>query len=460
MAFSSLSFLCFFLPAALALYYLTPGVRGKNAVLLLMGLLFYALGQLRGLPWLLAAALVNYLAGLVLRGGRFRRLTLAAAVACNLALLGCCKYLGLFLPQVSLLAPLGVSFFTFKGISYLVDAYRKPENATGNFARLLLYLSFFPELVSGPISRFSDFRPQLDERAPDWEQVALGLRRFIVGLGKKLFLSVPLTAISSAAFEAASPDIRLAWLGAVAYTLELYLDFSGYTDMAVGLAAMLGITSPENFNYPLTSLTVGEFWRRWHMTLSGWFRDYLYIPLGGNRRGRARAALNRCVVFILCGVWHGAGWTFLLWGCWHGLFISLESLGVLPVARLKGSRGGRVVSHLYLILVVVLGFVLFRSVDLVQAGEMFSALFTGFALNPASTLALERIPLTSWLALAFGVAASAGAVPFVKDKLTALPMAHRDRLTGLSCAGAVLMLALCLIAAAAGNFQPFIYAQF
>lgn len=292
-----------------------------------------------------------------------------AAVVCaavlNLALLGVCKYLGFLgegmaligvqLNLPAIVAPAGVSFFTFKGISYVVDACRRPENGSKNFFRVLFYISFLPEVMSGPLSRFESFEGQLSSRERSIERTAHGLRRFILGLAKKLLLSGGCAILVDAAFSAGEAlDARMAWLGAIAYSLQLYFDFSGYSDMAVGLGAMLGFACPENFNYPYAATSITNFWRRWHITLSSWFRDYLYIPLGGSRRGKWRAAFNKAVVFVLCGLWHGANMTFVLWGAWHALLSALESLKVLDVARWRKTAVGRVISRVYTLLAVCL----------------------------------------------------------------------------------------------------------
>ena len=293
MTFSSAAFLFFFLPAAVLLYRLVPGVRGKNLFLALAGLVFYAFGQLRGLPLLLLSALVTYLAGLLAARPRWARTALAGAVACHLAVLGTFKYLDFFslslggllgqeLPLLGRTLPLGISFFTFKGISYVVDVGRGTCRASRSFLDVLLYMSFFPEVTAGPISRFGRFSPQLAARQAGARELALGLRRFIIGLAKKVLLSAPAAAVAGEVFALGSGgDVRTGWLGALACLMEIYFDFSGYSDMAVGLAAMFGFTSPENFRYPYAAASVTEFWRRWHLSLSLWFRDYVYIPLGG-----------------------------------------------------------------------------------------------------------------------------------------------------------------------------------
>ena len=470
MSFDSAAFLFFFLPLLLILEALVRPVRAKNALLCLAGLVFYSFGELWALALLVISALVNWLLGALASRGRKWAVALAAAL--NLALLGACKYLGFFgsglallgvglsLPQ--LVAPAGVSFFTFKGISYVADAYKRPENASGSFFEALFYISFLPEVMSGPLSRFSNFRAQLGARERSAELTARGARRFIAGLAKKLLLSGGAAVIADAAFSAGSAlDARLAWLGAVAYTLQLYLDFSGYSDMAVGLGSMLGFRCPENFNYPYAAVSIADFWRRWHISLSLWFRDYVYIPLGGSRRGRWRTAANKAAVFLLCGLWHGASLTFVLWGAWHALLSALESLKILDVERWRRTAAGRVLSRVYTLLAVTLGFVMFRA-ESVEAGFAFlGAMFTGWDFNPAGQLLLAR-SLDGWtlLASALALLVSAPLLPALRARLARGGERLSAGAEALGGAASLALLVLCAAALASGGFAPFIYFQF
>ena len=456
MGFDSIFFLCCFLPAVLALYFLIP--KGKNTVLLLLGLVFYAFGSISALALLLLAAVVNYGFGLLLRGEKHRKAVVAAGVAFDLVYLFLFKYLNfvcsgiLGLPNVSLglAAPLGMSFFLFKGISYLVDAYRDPETATKRFDRFLLYLSFFPQVTAGPISRFRDFGPQLLDRKSDLQTVTQGLRRFLLGLSKKVLLCAPLATLADGVFGAEVLDARLAWLGAVSYMLQIYFDFSGYSDMAIGLGNILGFTTPENFNYPYVACSIGDFWRRWHISLSSWFKDYLYIPLGGNRKGKWVAGLNKAIVFTLCGLWHGSAWTFLLWGLWHGLLSALESFGII---RLKNARGAKkVLGHIYTLLAVCLGFVMFRAATVSQGFGIIGAMFAGFSFTESATVLLHSL-LNGYT----------GSMLVLSAVLT-VPLGRKFQsskvLDNFSYAALLLLFVLCLMKLASGGFAPFIYAQF
>ncbi len=458
-------FLLCFLPALGLLYYLLPGERVRNGLLLLGSLVFCAFGRLSGMLLLIAFALVNWLLGLgAARKGKGGRAVMILGIVLDLAFLCAFKYLDFLLApllpgaaaawkDLGLAAPLGVSFFTFKAVSCLIDANREPEKVCRDPLHMLLYLSFFPQLAAGPITRFSDFAPQLRGRGRSSEDLALGLRRFILGLGKKLILASACARLADAAFrEGTALSLPLAWLGAVGYLLQIYLDFSGYSDMAIGLGRLFGFRTPENFDHPYIAVSITDFWRRWHISLSLWFRDYVYIPLGGNRKGKARAALNKLIVFALCGLWHGAAWTFVLWGAWHGLLSALETLGLPDGKRLEKRPA---IGHIYTLLAVCLGFVLFRAPDLGAAGRMLAALFIPGSLSAAAALALRRAAnLRDLLLLAPGILAS---FPWGEKLRRSL---REGKLRGLGYALCLLLLALCVTELAAGGFAPFIYAQF
>lgn len=469
MTFDSAAFLFAFFPLAYIAYRAVPGEKGKNALLLALSLLFCAFGSLEGAGVLLVSAAADWGAGKLIMNGKWPRTALAGAVAVNLALLCVFKYLGFFagalgvglLPDIAV--PLGVSFFTFKGISYVCDVYKNPESGSRRPGDVLLYMSFFPQFAAGPITRFGQFAPQLAARETTPERTASGLKRTVAGLGKKLLIAGFLAKFTDAvyALPQSSLDWRLCWLGAAAYTLQIYFDFSGYSDMAIGIGRMLGFDTPENFNYPYVSASITEFWRRWHISLSLWFRDYLYIPLGGNRKGRPRTALNKLTVFVLCGLWHGANWTYVLWGAWHGLLSALETLKVIDTKKLAGTGFGRAVSHIYAMLAVGLGFAMFRAGSVEAGFAVIRGMFSGFAVTAASELAL-RENLTPAFAAAFVLALVLSA-PWgqkLRDKLAAAPEPARARADAASMAGSLVLLALCILTLARGNFAPFIYAQF
>ncbi|MBQ7768191.1 MAG: MBOAT family protein [Oscillospiraceae bacterium] len=460
MGTDSVVFLSCFLPLTVLLYRLIPGKKARNILLLGASLLFYCFGGLAGLAILLVSAGINYLfAKLIARGGK---LLLGIAVAGNLALLIAYKYLNFFLQDVfgfqtelSLIAPLGISFFTFKSISYLVDIYRK-KTGHGSFWQFLLYISFFPQVTAGPITRFDDFQKALAQPDTSFDTFAQGLRRFVIGLAKKLLLAAVLGTAADRVFalDGGALSSALAWVGAVSYLLQIYFDFSGYSDMAIGLGFAFGLTTPENFRYPYIAPTVGDFWRRWHISLSSWFRDYLYIPLGGNRKGKSRAALNKVIVFTLCGIWHGSAWTFLVWGLWHGLFAAIESL--LPVKKWTSRIPGRIVGHIYTLLVVMLGFVMFRAQSVEQGIQIICAMFAGTPAIPSATVLLHRIFTGEYVfALLCGAVLCLPIVPWCKANAKLKRLA--EPLSWIFCA---FLFVLCLLKLASGGFAPFIYAQF
>ncbi len=453
MVFSSAIFLFAFLPVCFLLYRLVPSQRGKNALLALASLLFYAFGQLQYLPLFFGSVALNYCAGRLLAGrGRYRKAVLVLAVALNLGVLGLFKYADFLLRNLGLevlgiLLPIGISFFTFQGLSYVIDCWRRPETATRDFLKLLLYISFFPQLIAGPIVKYHEISAQIDARACTPEATEAGIFRFVLGLAKKLLVADALGKVADTVFGGAYGDIRLAWLGAVCYTLQIYYDFSGYSDMAIGLGGMFGFTIPENFRHPYAAVSIRDFWRRWHISLSSWFKEYLYIPLGGNRRGRARTALNRLLVFLCTGIWHGANWTFVVWGLGHGLLSSLEDAGLIPVKKLARSRAGRLLCRVYTLLCVTLLFVVFRAESLTAAGAMLAALFTP-SLSAAGSLTLARL-----LSGAFCLTLGAALLFSFELKLPAPPLWLKRALL-------FALLGLSMLSLATGGFHPFLYFQF
>ena len=386
MVFSSVSFLVFFLPCLLVLYFMVPRrYRGaRNFILLAFSLAFYACGGPKFLLLMLLSIVINYCCGL-LAGAKHRPavrkagVTLAAVL--GLGLLGWFKYAGFFgemlhalmpfipVPQVTL--PIGISFFTFQGLSYVIDVFRDDAAVQRNPLKLALYISFFPQLVAGPIVRYTTVADEIDERHESVSEFSAGSVRFLFGLAKKMLLANAVAQIADAAFSAVSPSVALAWLGAVAYTFQIYFDFSAYSDMAIGLGRMFGFHFLENFNYPYVSRSVTEFWRRWHISLSTWFRDYVYIPLGGNRCSRARNILNLFLVWALTGLWHGANWTFIAWGLWFFvLLIGEKFLWGKALSRLPS-----LLQHVYAMLLVILSWVLFRADDIGAALCYMAAMF-------------------------------------------------------------------------------------
>ena len=378
MVFSSTIFLFFFLPLTLLAYFVV-GPRGRNAILLAASLLFYAWGETVYLLVMLFSIAANYLFGLLIdqarQRGRRGGLAFACAVATNLGLLGFFKYANFFvdnlnqvLPVLGLAPmdigrvhlPIGISFFTFQALSYIIDLYRNETTVQRSLLNFALYKALFPQLIAGPIVRYRDVAREIEQRTVSLDDFAGGVQRFIIGLGKKVLIANVMGRAADTIFATPAETLpaTLAWIGAIAFMLQIYFDFSGYSDMAIGLGRMFGFHFLENFNYPYIARSIREFWRRWHISLSTWFRDYLYIPLGGNRHGAARTGANLLLVFLLCGLWHGASWTFLIWGVYHGIFLVLERV---PAVRWLLDRLPAPLQHAYVLLVVLVGWVFFRA---------------------------------------------------------------------------------------------------
>ena len=459
MIFSSIPFLYYFLPAVLAVYFLTPR-RGKNSVLLLSSLFFYGWGEPKLLLLMVLTIAVFYLCGLAIGySERYKKAWLILSIAVGVGLLGLFKYAdffissvnaatGMSLPLLKLALPVGISFYTFQCLSYTVDVYRGAVKPQKNPISFGAYVALFPQLIAGPIVRYADVARELEERTHSWENVGTGLRRFIVGLSKKVILADNLAMLTKLYRDSTAPSVTFAWLYAIAFTLNIYFDFSGYSDMAIGLGRMFGFHFPENFNYPYLSKSVTEFWRRWHISLGSWFRDYVYIPLGGNRVSRTKWVRNILTVWMLTGLWHGAAWNFVLWGLLFAALLLVEK--ALPgLQRLPGF-----LRHGYVLLAVILSFVLFNADTLTQAGSDFAALF-GLAGLPLFTKETGYY-LRSYAPVL--VIACVGAAPVVK---TAAQKLGEKRL--IQAVEPVLWLGLLLVCTAYlvdGSFSPFLYFRF
>lgn len=478
MIFSSAIFLFIFLPVVFLLYRLIPDIRAKNVLLALASLVFYAFGQLWYLPLFLFSVLINYFAGVLLLSQKGqRRLTLTVAVILNLGILGVFKYTDFVignlnavfsadLPLTGIVLPIGISFFTFQGLSYTIDVYRDPQSGTRNFLKLLLYISFFPQLIAGPIVKYHDVSSQIDNRHCTPEETALGVRRFCVGLAKKVLIANAVGYIADTVFNEYLPvfatglDWRLAWLGGICYTLQIYYDFSGYSDMAIGMGHMFGFTFLENFSHPYAAASIRDFWRRWHISLSSWFKEYLYIPLGGNRKGRARTVLNKLLVFLCTGIWHGANWTFIFWGVGHGILSSLEGVGIIPVEKLKHSVFGRLFCRIYTLLAVMLLFVVFRADSLGTAFTLIGAMFSGHTLVNGGYLLSTLLTPAAFTVLLLAILLSGDLLSrcrtYLFSHLTAYPVALEVGGHALC----LLLYALSILSLSRGGFNPFIYFQF
>jgi alginate O-acetyltransferase complex protein AlgI len=465
-----------FLPVVLAVHFMLPRAA-RNAFLLFASLVFYAWGETRFVPILLAWIGVNWLFGIWIdarRGAPASSAIVALAVAANVAFLVVCKYANFVadglngvatalgrpplvdLPPIAL--PLGISFLTFHALSYLIDVGRGAR-AQRNPWDLALYLMLFPQLVAGPIVRYAHLSPQIARREVGLDDFATGVRRFIVGLGKKVLIANQLATPADAIFGLPTNELTFAmsWLGAALYTLQIYFDFSGYSDMAIGLARMFGFRFLENFDYPYVARSVREFWQRWHISLSTWFRDYVYIPLGGSRRSPPRVYANLVTVFALCGLWHGAQWTFLLWGLYHGFFLVLERVGLRSWLK----RWLAPLRHAYTMVVVMVGWVLFRTESVTHTTAFLTAMVglghgDGIAQYPALYLDSVRA-----LVVGVGIVGSMPVVPWLRRWCEeGATISFGWAVEAASVAVLAMMLVVSCMALAAGTYNPFIYYRF
>ena len=467
MVFSSITFLFYFLPIFLALYFITPTIKGKNVVTLVFSLIFYAWGEPKFILVLLFSIVFNFFAALAIddREGSARKLALAVAVVGNLLVLGIFKYanfvsanlagllapLGLAIATTDIHLPLGISFFTFHCLSYVIDIYRRRFHANRDPIDVALYISLFPQLVAGPIVRYKTVARQLDARRFTVGRASVGARIFIIGLAQKVLVADVVAPLVHVAFDQVhNQSLVQAWIGLIAYTVQLYFDFAGYSNMAIGLGIVLGFTFPRNFRMPYTSLSITEFWRRWHMSLSSWLRDYLYIPLGGNRGSNAQTYRNLIMVFLLCGLWHGANWTFVLWGAWHGVFLVIERLGLKSVL----ARRATLVSWAYALLAVMGGWVLFRSASLTAAIGYYASLvgrngFSEISFDMHDALN-ERAIVTLMIGCVLAVA------PRWPAKWSAPFLVRAPADVAFTFA----LLIFSMITVAAGAYSPFLYFRF
>ena len=466
MVFASVPFLFVFLPAVLAAYFLCPR-RWHNAVLLVFSLFFYAWGEPVYILLMLSSITVSFLAGRALGRAHTparRRAVLSASVAYHLLTLGFFKYadfligtvnslFGLSLPLLSLPLPIGISFYTFQTLSYIVDVYRGVCAPQRRWGWLAMYVSLFPQLIAGPIVRYQTVEQQIAHRTVSRAQCAEGVRRFTAGLVKKVLLAnnIGLVFTQILGNGALPQSVLAAWVAVAAYTFQIYFDFAGYSDMAIGLGKLFGFTFSSNFNLPYLSRSITEFWRRWHISLGTWFRDYVYIPLGGNRCGWGRQLFNIAVVWLLTGLWHGASWNFVLWGAYYAVLLMVEKLGLLRVlARLP-----RMLQHAYALFFIVVGWALFACTEPGQLSGVFGALFglSGVPLYDASSLFLLKNNVLLWLLLVFASTASFARLH------THLLSRHwyAEVLCPLGLAAALLA---CTAFIVSGSFNPFLYFRF
>ena len=469
LVFSSHIFLCFFLPAVLIGHMAVKNIQVRNGLLIIASLLFYAYGEPVYVLLLLVSVLFNYVFGLLL-GKKHLKGVLALAVSLNIGLLFVFKYLDFIILQINkasslklsspgLTLPIGISFYTFQALSYVIDVYRGDVEARKSFSELLLYISFFPQLIAGPIVKYHDVEKQLKNRSVDVFDIKDGMLRFTCGLGKKVLIANTMAKTADALFAFSGSEFGLlsSWVAAITYLFQIYFDFSGYSDMAIGLGRMFGFRFPENFDHPYISGSITEFWRRWHISLTSWFRDYLYIPLGGNRKGRMRTVINRYIVFMLTGFWHGANWTFLVWGLWHGSFMMLERAVKKP-EKTEGKAGKNILGHVYAMLVVTLGFVIFRADTITQALHIIKAMF-GFGTGGGAAYAASLEFFRPYCLFIFAIGMiGLGNLP--KKVLAALKNKNEMAGEAFAMCASIAVLVLCITALAVNSYNPFIYFRF
>ena len=463
MLFSSLVFLSIFLPVVTLLYF-TVKQELRNYVLLIASLIFYAWGEPRYLAIMLVVILLNYIFAILVESGKYKKLFLSIAIIGNLSFLIYFKYFNFIIENlnkirifnispINVIMPIGISFYTFQALSYVMDVYRGEVKAQKSVYNVALYVTFFPQLIAGPIVKYHDIEKEIMKRKVDFLGIYSGLKRFSFGLGKKIILANTFGAVVDEIFKTNIEvlDYKIMWLGAVCYTLQLYFDFSGYSDMAIGLGRIFGFHFLENFNYPYISKSITEFWRRWHISLGSWFREYLYIPLGGNRKGTKRTYINLFIVFLATGIWHGASWTFVIWGLWHGLFIIIERYIKLEKYTKIYQK---ILRHIYTILIFIVGWVIFRAPTL-EIGVKYLKLMFGIDRNPVVGYGLwYYLDNKVLILLLIGILASVSAFKFIFKEREVFGYKLFINIYSL------LIVVISMLLIASSTYNPFIYFRF
>ncbi|GGA64848.1 MBOAT family O-acyltransferase [Ornithinibacillus halotolerans] len=474
MVFSNLVFLFVFLPIVLLVYYIV-GNSVKNYVLLLASLLFYAWGEPKYVFLMLFSIALNYIFGLLIDTYRknlsLKKLFLTIAILGNVLILGIFKYANFFVDNINNIfhtslelepipLPIGISFFTFQAMSYVIDVYRKDAEVQKNLFSLSLYISLFPQLVAGPIVRYNTVAEQIKKRMVHLDKFTEGVKRFIVGLAKKVILANSFGEVADGIFSTPAGELSVAtaWIGIIAYSLQIYFDFSGYSDMAIGLGKMFGFDFLENFNYPYIARSVSEFWRRWHISLSTWFKDYVYIPLGGNRKGPNRTIINLLIVWTITGFWHGASWTFMAWGFYFGILIVLERIGLAKILAKLSTP----LQHVYLIIIVMIGWVFFRADSFSYS---FAYLKTMFGMNATRFVDGQALIYVNdyWMIFALGIIFSIPIIPWLRKKIISLTNYEKAIVPVLSITLPVvymMLMVVCMILLVNSTYNPFIYFRF
>ncbi|MCQ2460102.1 MAG: MBOAT family protein [Ruminococcus sp.] len=467
MVFSSPVFLFIFLTAVCIFYRIIPTVTAKNVLLLIFSIAFYTYGEPKAIVLMLISILMNYFFGLAMKPeNKARKGVLAVSVAANLIMLGIFKYaafsaemlnklpfVSVAVPKIAL--PIGISFYTFQAMSYVIDAYKNPKYIQPKIYKLALYITFFPQLIAGPIVKYYDIAEQIDNRSCTPEKTARGIRRFIIGLSKKLIIAntMALAADYVYGLDISKLSVPLAWLGAVSYLFQIYFDFSGYSDMAIGLGAVFGFEFRENFNYPYISQSMQEFWRRWHISVSTWFKEYLYIPLGGNRKGKTRTALNKLIVFFCTGLWHGASLNFIVWGLINGMFLLLESYKIIRTEKMP-----KILRHIYTMLAAILAFVFFRADNLTDAVRFIGRMFVPNGNSEQTAMFMQQLTPMYIVMLVMAVVFSMPVIRKANEKLSSGKYAEKADICGYAVSFVLFL--ICVITLSSASYNPFIYFRF
>lgn len=475
MLFSSMIFLWMFLPIMVIGCNLMEK-KYKNIFLLIGSLIFYAWGEPKYILLMILCIIINYVFGLFIGSERKlsnRKILLALSVVSNLGILTYFKYFNFIASNLNMLfgkntvglreiaLPVGISFYTFQALSYVIDVYRSKNNfgevkSQKNIFDLALYVSFFPQLIAGPIVKYHDVNKQIEDRSADTVRIAYGIKRLILGLSKKILISNVMAGVADEVFMLSIHDMTtpVAWLGIICYSLQIYFDFSGYSDMAIGLGEMFGFTFMENFNYPYIAKSIQEFWKKWHISLSTWFKEYLYIPLGGNRQGELRTYVNLVIVFFVTGLWHGASWNFIIWGLFHGLLLVIEKKFLGEILR---KNKFKIINHIYTIMGIMIGWVFFRTEDIRYALEYISKMFVASNLKSIYTVELF-VNMEIMITLIAGILLC-GTVQTIFPKVKNM-LYERNKVNKGEVIILVILLVYSIISVASGTYNPFIYFRF
>ena len=463
MLFSSLIFLSIFLPVVTGLYFMVKKEL-RNYVLLVASLIFYAWGEPRYLAIMLLVIIINYVFAILVENEKHKKIYLAMAVIGNLSFLVYFKYFNFIIENlnkvinsrisfIDVIMPIGISFYTFQALSYVIDVYRGEVKAQKSIYNVALYVTFFPQLIAGPIVKYHDIEKEIIKRTVNFQNIYLGLKRFSFGLGKKIIFANTFGAVVDQIFGTNLDvlDYKIMWLGAICYSLQLYFDFSGYSDMAIGLGQIFGFHFLENFNYPYISKSITEFWRRWHISLGSWFKEYLYIPLGGNRKGQKRTYVNLFIVFLATGIWHGASWTFVIWGLWHGIFIIIERYFSIEKYNKMYQK---LLRYIYTVLVFIIGWVIFRA-DTLSNGIKYLRIMFGLKKNLITGYEIGYfLNMKVLILLVIGILASVSAFKFIFIERNTVKYKIAINVFSL------IIIIISMILISSSTYNPFIYFRF